>query len=391
MKILHVVPNPFFIERGGLVRVETQIRMALSEGIESHVVSYHHGNSLNGVTIHRTIPIPWYKNFAPGANFHRFYLDLLLLLKTVTVGRSLKPDIIHAHLHEGLAASLPLARIYRIPLILDAEGSLTAEMKAYDFPLSRAFYPLEKVLTRSADYVLTSSEQLKSNIITRFGYPAQRCRLFGDSIDTGRFKPRHKDTELLKKYNIYKNTPVAVYLGTLNILQGIDTLMKVSSVLNSVIPEMKILIMGFPDMMHWETQCRLQGITNVVFTGKIERVDAPRHLSLGDIALAPKKAVSSEGNGKLLDYMAMGLPVVAFDTLVNREILGEKYPLVTAYDWQQFAECAVSLVSDGRRAVSMGKSLRDRACALFSENGRKIELVKTYNDLLAGCPERPDR
>ena len=161
--------------------------------------------------------------------------------------------------------------------------------------------------------------------------------------------------------------------------------------LNSVIPEMKILIMGFPDKTHWETQCRLQGITNVVFTGKIERVDAPRYLSLGDIALAPKKAVSSEGNGKLLDYMAMGLPVVAFDTLVNREILGEKYPLVTAYDWQQFAECAVSLVRDGRRAVSMGKSLRDRACTLFSENSRKIDLVKAYSDLLAGCPERPDR
>jgi len=356
--------------------------MAASAGMECHVVCYHHGNSLPGVNIHRTLPVPWYKNFAPGANFHRFYLDLFLFLKTITVGRKINPDIIHAHLHEGLAASLLCARFLKKPLILDAEGSLTAEMKAYKFPLSRFFHPLEKILTRSADYLLTSTEQLKDEMTNRFGYPAKHCQVLGDSIDTDQFRPQPKDPELLQKYHLYNHTPVAVYLGTLNTLQGIDTLIKVAAVLNSVIPEMRLLIMGFPDENHWEKQCQLRGVTNVIFTGKVTRSDAPRYLSLGNIALAPKRGESNEGNGKLLDYMAMGLPVVAFDTKVNREILGKQYRLITAYDWGQFAEQTISLVRDREQSDYLGKYLRDRVSAVYSEENRKIQLSAIYNKLV---------
>ena len=42
---------------------------------------------------------------------------------------------------------------------------------------------------------------------------------------------------------------------------------------------------------------------------------------LGDIGIAPKIS-ATEGSGKLLAYMAASLPVVAFDTPVHREYLG---------------------------------------------------------------------
>ena len=57
------------------------------------------------------------------------------------------------------------------------------------------------------------------------------------------------------------------------------------------------------------------------FTGRVKYSKAPDLLALADVAVSPKRFGSGEGNGKLLNYMAMGLPVVAFEDPVNRAIL----------------------------------------------------------------------
>ena len=58
------------------------------------------------------------------------------------------------------------------------------------------------------------------------------------------------------------------------------------------------------------------------FTGKVDYAHAPLMLSAADIAVTPKLS-PTEANGKIFNYMACGLPVVAFDTPVNREVLGD--------------------------------------------------------------------
>jgi glycosyltransferase involved in cell wall biosynthesis len=42
------------------------------------------------------------------------------------------------------------------------------------------------------------------------------------------------------------------------------------------------------------------------------------------VAVSPKTLESKEANSKIYNYLAMGLPVVCFDMLENREILGDK-------------------------------------------------------------------
>jgi glycosyltransferase involved in cell wall biosynthesis len=43
---------------------------------------------------------------------------------------------------------------------------------------------------------------------------------------------------------------------------------------------------------------------------------------MGDVAVAPKLS-TTEGAGKIGNYMAMALPVVTYDTAVSREYLGD--------------------------------------------------------------------
>src|SRR5713226_6122189 len=123
MRILHVVPNPFFIDRGGLVRVLEEIRQGALHGFECYVCCYHLGRDVPEARIDRIPNIPWYRNLAATANVHRLYLDMLLMMRTWLTGRQVAPDLIHAHQHEGVFAALPLSRWQNIPLLFDAQGS----------------------------------------------------------------------------------------------------------------------------------------------------------------------------------------------------------------------------------------------------------------------------
>ena len=80
--------------------------------------------------------------------------------------------------------------------------------------------------------------------------------------------------------------------------------------------------MGFPNQDAYRHAAAAAGLAgHMHFTGRVPYDDAPEMLRILDIAVAPKRS-ESEGNGKVLNYMAAGLPVVAYDGPVARELLG---------------------------------------------------------------------
>jgi glycosyltransferase involved in cell wall biosynthesis len=95
----------------------------------------------------------------------------------------------------------------------------------------------------------------------------------------------------------------------------------------------------------------------VTFTGAVRYEQAPAYLALGDVAVAPKLSLT-EGNGKLLNYIAMGLPTVAFDTSVSREILGDLGIYAPAGDWTALA-------------TELERTLRDADGAVIRRIGNK--------------------
>jgi len=117
---------------------------------------------------------------------------------------------------------------------------------------------------------------------------------------------------------------VVVYLGLLADYQGTDALLQAAARLLQRRADVHFLIMGFPSVDHYQRMaCDLGIADHVTFTGKIPYGDARGYLALGDIAVAPKMS-ATEGSGKILNYMALGLPTVAFDTPVSREYLGDQ-------------------------------------------------------------------
>ena len=173
LKILMVAPTPFFADRGAHVQIYEQAKALQKLGHSVLITTYHIGRDLPGIRTERTISIPWYKKLEAGPSWQKPFLsDPLLFLKTFSVARKWKPDIIHGHLHEGCAIGFLISKFYGIPLLFDLQGSLVAELKNHKFIsenglLYKLFYWLERLVDNLPDFVVTQSSEMAEGLITK--------------------------------------------------------------------------------------------------------------------------------------------------------------------------------------------------------------------------------
>jgi glycosyltransferase involved in cell wall biosynthesis len=118
----------------------------------------------------------------------------------------------------------------------------------------------------------------------------------------------------------------------------------------------------------------------VTFTGKVEYRDAPYYLSLGEIAVAPKMS-STEGSGKVLNYMALAQPIVAYDSAVHREYLADLGVYVPLGDVAGFATAVIELAHQPGRRQELGQKLRQRALNEYSWQRAGRQIVAIYDAL----------
>ena len=102
MRVLVIAPTPFFADRGCHVRILGEVQALQEFGHEIKVCTYHLGKEIDGIDTVRTPRMPWYQKLSAGPSIHKVYIDGFLLLKVLRVCKAFRPDVIHAHLHEGI-------------------------------------------------------------------------------------------------------------------------------------------------------------------------------------------------------------------------------------------------------------------------------------------------
>ena len=166
---------------------------------------------------------------------------------------------------------------------------------------------------------------------------------------------------------------------TLSRYQGIPELLHAAVQVVRHDPSSHFLIMGYPGLEKYRRMAYdLQLLDHVTFTGRIPYNQAPLYLSLGDIAVTPKLS-ETEGNGKILNYMSMGLATVAFDTAVARELLGPHGIYAPPGNPFALAQRTEELLADPARCQHLGALLQQRVRELFSwhQGGRRLEALYT--------------
>lgn len=378
-KILMIAPTPFFSHRGCSVRVYEETSALEKLGNEVVICTYHYGDDIPGLAVHRIINVPWYKKLSAGPSYHKLYLDILLWFKALLVARQVKPDVIHGHLHEGTFLGYIVGRILNLPLLSDIQGSLTGELKAHGFVASEGLYlallrRLEQMISNMPQATVASSSAVADGLRNDFG--TQDVFLALDGVDSEVFRPSVDKPTL--RQSIPSDRKVVVYLGLLSYYQGIDCLLEAIPQVLRMNERVHFLIMGYPDVKGYSKRADQLGITgHVTFTGRIPYSKAPSYLALGDLAVSPKLA-ETESNGKLYNYMACGLPTVAFDTPVNREILGDLGLYATLGDASSLAATISDAISDEAILADLGEKLRERAVKHFSWENTAKQLMHCY-------------
>lgn len=390
-RVLMIAPTSFFGDYGCHVRILEETLALQKLGHKIVVVTYPRGRDWPGVQIERSAPVPWRVDYEVGSSRHKLALDLLLLPKAFAVVRHFRPNLIHAHLHEGALLGGILARVLRVPLVFDFQGSLTAEMMDHHFLSSSGiFYRPTRALERWIDhlprFILTSAPNQAQGLVSDFGVSSQKIFHVADVVNPSWFAPLSESerdaraaqvVKLKTRLGIPATRSVVVYLGLLADYQGVGALIQAAAHVLAHGYNAHFVIMGYPGAERYAAQARALGIdARLSLPGRIPYADAPTWLALGDIAVAPKLS-ATEGNGKILNYMASSLPVVAFDNPVSRGYLGEAGIYARLGDVPALASGIEMLLRDPVRARELGQRLRARVMEKFTwdHSARQIEQI----------------
>jgi glycosyltransferase involved in cell wall biosynthesis len=386
MRVLMVAPTPFFGDRGCHIRILEEVRALRGLGVETLVATYAVGRDHPEAPTIRAARLPWVRTLPVGFSPHRPYLDTLLLATTLRAARRFRPDILHGHLHEGAAIASIAGRLVGRPAVADLQGSVAGEMIAHGHlpaggPLPAALRQLERWVLHWPARLLPSSANFARELLEVWRLPPSRVVLLADGIDPDFIRPRPAPDHLRETLGLVGKR-VVLYLGVLTEYQGIDDLLLAWPRVMAEVPDAHLLIVGHPNVERYRARAaELAPAGSVTLTGRVDYEKTPDYLALGDVGVSAKH-VSTEANGKLLNYMAMGLAAVAYDGPVSRELLGEAGVFAPMRDVPALAAALAGLLRNPHEQKLRGQALRERVVTHFGWPALGRRLVDVYRTCL---------
>jgi glycosyltransferase involved in cell wall biosynthesis len=389
LRILMIAPTSFFSDYGGHIRILEETYTLQEMGHQVAIVTYYKGSDMPGLDIRRTAPLPWRPDYEVGSSRHKIAFDVYLAWQSLVEAIRFKPDVIHGHMHEGALIGGVLARLLRRPLVFDFQGSMTAEMTDHNFlrkdgRLYRLAFRLEKFINHVPQAILTSSIKATRLLQEQFKLPADKLVPLPDCANPDRFNPRkvHPGHEAgaAPAAGHSRRSPHRCLPGFAHRLPG-HTPSHRSGPTAEAGQENPLSYHGLSQRGATKGSAEQAGVLDcITFTGKVQYQHAPYYLALGDIAVAPKMS-ASEGSGKLLNYMALAQPVVAYDSAVHREYLADLGVYAPSGDVAAFTEAIATLLHQPDHRQELGQQLRQRALQTYSWQKAGEHIVSLYRKL----------
>lgn len=388
--VLHIAPTPFFSDRGCHIRIAGIVDCLAELGYQNLVCTYHHGREVDGVNTSRITPIKNYTKTEAGPSKYKLWADWKLLWLVVKEIRRTKPAVIHAHLHEGLMIGLIAKALLfwkKIPLVADMQGSLVGELEAHGSFEKNAWlrWPVKAIETGLmffAKTIVCSSEHSLEKIKTEFNLSDAKISLVQDGA---RVAPHLSDIDRLQLravlrngLGVSENKKIVVYSGALLESKGLAELKQLISICGQN-EMLHFLIVGYP-VDELDGYLNKQGLAGLcTLTGRVEFQKLPNYLQLSDIAIDPKFNDAGEGSGKILNYLACGLPVLAFDTQNNRSFLPAETELSKSV--QAMASQLAAVIADEVLLKNMSDANLAHFESNYSWNQSKSQLAVVYQQI----------
>ncbi|HKY23657.1 MAG TPA: glycosyltransferase family 4 protein [Gaiella sp.] len=241
----------------------------------------------------------------------------------------------------------------------------------------------ERETFRLADVVISTNESYRQVALRRGGKRPQDVFVVRSAPDLGRFRPVAPDASLRGE-----RAHLLAYLGVMGPQDGVDHALRALRHLADARDDWQAIFIGegdvLPQMKRLAAELALDG--RVTFTGRVSDEDVMRILSSADVCLAPdpKNALNDVSTmNKIVEYMAMGKPVVSYDLVEARVSAGEAAVYAAPNDERAFADAIAGLLDSPERAAAMGMAGRERLATSLSWAHSEVQLLAAYERALA--------
>jgi len=243
---------------------------------------------------------------------------------------------------------------------------------------------LERMTFRTADLVISTNESYRHIALTRGGVKSGDVFVVRSGPDLRRMMqvPPNPALKNGRKY-------LVGYVGVMGKQEGIDLLLQAVQLIVLHLERTDIhfgLVGGGTELPAMQQLARDLGIADyVTFTGRVPDAELLEMLNTADICVNPDRANEMNDRStmnKIMEYMALGKPVVQFDLTEGRVSAGDASWYARPNDVADLAQKMVSLLGDELQRRRMGAIGRDRIEHVLSWQHEAPRLLGAYEHLL---------
>jgi glycosyltransferase involved in cell wall biosynthesis len=241
----------------------------------------------------------------------------------------------------------------------------------------------ERASFRTADRVIANNESFRRIAVTR-GHVSP------EHVAVVRNAPRLRDFQPLAARPELRNGAgyLVVYLGVMGPNDGLSHLLEAIAYLahSRDRRDIRFILIGSGDLYDATVaMSRRLGLQEFVrFTGRIDDAEMLAWVSSADVCVAPdpKDALNDVSSmNKIVEYMAMAKPVIAFDLREARLSAGDAAWFVEPNDTRAFGDALVQLLDNTERRERMGRIGRERFESQLAWEHQQPALLGLYDNL----------
>jgi glycosyltransferase involved in cell wall biosynthesis len=249
----------------------------------------------------------------------------------------------------------------------------------------------ERLTYRLADVSIETNESYRDIALSRGAMSPEDVFVVRSAPECTRFSAAQPDDKWRhgRKY-------LVGYVGVMGLQDGLDYLVDAARV---IVKEwwrsdiQFVLVGGGPEYGRLRDRVRSLGIEDqVVFTGRLSDENLGAVLATADVCVNPDEANAMNDistMNKVLEYMALGKPIVQFDLHEGRVSAGESSLYAARNDATSLAACIVQLVDDPGAREQLGQVGRRRLTTELSWEQQVPELLAAYQRAVRQQPEPP--
>lgn len=249
--------------------------------------------------------------------------------------------------------------------------------------LWKALMWLERRQFATADHVIATNESYRRVAIERGGKTPQQVTVVRSGPLLSRFKPVPADPALKRG-----RKHLGVYLGVMGPQDGVDAAVRaVKHAVDGGLRDTAFAFIGAGDCYDEVVSlAESLGLADLIeFPGRVSDLTLRTYLSTADFGIAPdpRNPLNDKSTmNKIVEYMAMGLPIVSFDLEETRQSAGEAAIYIADDDEAAMGRAIIDLVNDPRRREYMAQVGFSRMRGGLSWSSSAESLVRVYDRLL---------